>query len=158
VLLQVRLDNLRSEGADLTMEEQREFMQPTLEKYETEGNAYYATAQLRDDGIIDPLDTRMALGLGISASLNAPIPDTRSVSFGCKRAGFLTGGNARRRGSAGDHRSRGNHLRRMVASMARSSDFRGYADRVRAFMLARWLPFELFLIAAGIAVLIYGAN
>jgi acetyl-CoA carboxylase carboxyltransferase component len=76
VLLQVRLDNLRAEGRDLTMEEQREFMQPTLEKYEREGNAYYATARLWDDGIIDPLDTRMALGLGISASLNAPIPDT----------------------------------------------------------------------------------
>ncbi len=76
VLLQVRLDNLRAEGGDLTMEEQREFMQPTLEKYENEGNAYYATARLWDDGILDPLDTRMALGLGISASLNAPIPDT----------------------------------------------------------------------------------
>jgi acetyl-CoA carboxylase carboxyltransferase component len=45
-------------------------------KYETEGNPYYSTARLWDDGIIDPLDTRRVLALGISAALNAPIPDT----------------------------------------------------------------------------------
>jgi 3-methylcrotonyl-CoA carboxylase beta subunit len=44
--------------------------------YETEGNPYYATARLWDDGILDPLDTRRALALGIAASLNAPIPQT----------------------------------------------------------------------------------
>jgi len=76
VLLTVRLDNLRAEGKDLTREEQQEFMQPTLEKYEREGNAYYATGRLWDDGILDPLDTRTALGLGLSAAMNAPIPDT----------------------------------------------------------------------------------
>jgi acetyl-CoA carboxylase carboxyltransferase component len=76
VLLTVRLDNLHSEGGDMTSEERREFMQPTLEKYEREGNAYYATARLWDDGILDPLDTRTALGLGLSAALNAPITDT----------------------------------------------------------------------------------
>jgi acetyl-CoA carboxylase carboxyltransferase component len=81
VLLQVRLDNLAQEGRDLTMEEQREFMQPTIEKYEREGNAYYSTARLWDDGILDPLDTRHALALGISASLNAPIPDTQFGVF-----------------------------------------------------------------------------
>ncbi len=63
------------------MEEQREFMQPTIEKYEREGNAYYSTARLWDDGILDPLDTRHALALGISASLNAPIPDTQFGVF-----------------------------------------------------------------------------
>jgi acetyl-CoA carboxylase carboxyltransferase component len=46
------------------------------EKYEAEGNPYYSTARLWDDGIIDPLDTRRVLALGISAALNAPIPDT----------------------------------------------------------------------------------
>jgi acetyl-CoA carboxylase carboxyltransferase component len=76
VLLTVRLDNIRAEGHDMTGAEQKEFMQPTLEKYEREGNAYYATARLWDDGILDPLDTRMALGLGLSAAMNAPIPDT----------------------------------------------------------------------------------
>jgi len=45
-------------------------------KYETEGNPYYSTARLWDDGIIDPLDTRRVLALGIVASLNAPIPET----------------------------------------------------------------------------------
>jgi acetyl-CoA carboxylase carboxyltransferase component len=46
------------------------------EKYEREGNAYYSTARLWDDGIIDPLDTRKVLALGLSAALNAPIPET----------------------------------------------------------------------------------
>jgi 3-methylcrotonyl-CoA carboxylase beta subunit len=45
-------------------------------KYEREGNPYYSTARLWDDGIIDPLDTRHVLALGIAASLNAPIPET----------------------------------------------------------------------------------
>jgi acetyl-CoA carboxylase carboxyltransferase component len=45
-------------------------------KYEREGNPYYSTARLWDDGIVDPLDTRRVLALGIAASLNAPIPET----------------------------------------------------------------------------------
>ena len=61
VLLTVRLDNLRAEGHDMTKKEQEEFMAPTLEKYEREGSAYYSTARLWDDGIIDPIDTRMYL-------------------------------------------------------------------------------------------------
>jgi len=76
VLLTVRLDNLHADGHDMTKEEQQEFMAPTLEKYEREGSAYYSTARLWDDGIIDPIDTRMYLALGLSAALNAPIPDT----------------------------------------------------------------------------------
>jgi acetyl-CoA carboxylase carboxyltransferase component len=50
-------------------------------KYELEGNPYYSTARLWDDGIIDPLDTRRVLALGISAALNAPIPETRFGVF-----------------------------------------------------------------------------
>src|SRR4051812_12703013 len=50
-------------------------------KYEAEGNPYYSTARLWDDGIIDPLDTRRVLALGISAALNAPIPETRFGIF-----------------------------------------------------------------------------
>ena len=76
VLLTVRLDNLHAEGHDMTKQEQEEFLAPTLEKYEREGSAYYSTARLWDDGIIDPIDTRMHLALGLSAALNAPIPDT----------------------------------------------------------------------------------
>jgi acetyl-CoA carboxylase carboxyltransferase component len=81
VLLTVRRDNLRAQGKDMTPEEQAEFMQPTLDKYEEEGNPYYSTARLWDDGIIDPLDTRMVLGLGIAASTNAPIPETHFGVF-----------------------------------------------------------------------------
>ena len=50
-------------------------------KYEAEGNPYYSTARLWDDGIIDPLDTRQVLALGISAALEAPIPETRFGIF-----------------------------------------------------------------------------
>ena len=46
------------------------------EKYDREGNPYYSTARLWDDGIIDPLDTRRVLALGLAAALNAPIPET----------------------------------------------------------------------------------
>jgi acetyl-CoA carboxylase carboxyltransferase component len=76
VLLTVRLDNMRAEGHDLSDEEQEEFKAPILQKYEEEGNAYYSAARLWDDGVIDPLDTRMYLALGLSAAANAPIPDT----------------------------------------------------------------------------------
>jgi acetyl-CoA carboxylase carboxyltransferase component len=76
VLLTVRQDNLRAQGKEMNPEEQDEFTRPTLEKYHREGSAYYATARLWDDGIIDPLDTRTSLALGLSAAMNAPIPDT----------------------------------------------------------------------------------
>jgi len=51
-----------------------EIRRPILEKYEREGSPYYSTARLWDDGVLDPRDTRNALALGISLSLNAPIP------------------------------------------------------------------------------------
>ena len=76
VLLTVRLDALRREGLDMTETERAAFKAPTLAKYEAEGQPYYSTARLWDDGIIDPLDTRMVLGLGIAAALNAPIGAT----------------------------------------------------------------------------------
>jgi 3-methylcrotonyl-CoA carboxylase beta subunit len=57
------------------------FEAPILEKYEQEGNPYFGTARLWDDGIIDPLDTRRVLSLGIEAALHAPIPDTRFGVF-----------------------------------------------------------------------------
>jgi acetyl-CoA carboxylase carboxyltransferase component len=81
VLLSVRLENMRAEGHDMTPEEQQEFMKPILEKYEAEGSAYYSTARLWDDGILDPLDTRATLALALSASLNAPIPDSQFGVF-----------------------------------------------------------------------------
>jgi 3-methylcrotonyl-CoA carboxylase beta subunit len=57
------------------------FEAPILEPYEREGNAYFATARLGDDGFIDPLDTRQVLSLGIEAALHAPSPETRFGVF-----------------------------------------------------------------------------
>lgn len=82
VLLQVKMEQMAKRGLDpMTEEEQKEFKRPILEKYETEGSPYYATARLWDDGIIDPIDTRTALGLAISMSLNQPIPDYKPGVF-----------------------------------------------------------------------------
>jgi 3-methylcrotonyl-CoA carboxylase beta subunit len=77
VLLTIKQDQLaRSKDALLDPDQQREFMQPILDKYEQEGNPYYSTARLWDDGILDPADTRRVLGLALSATLNAPIQKT----------------------------------------------------------------------------------
>ena len=57
------------------------FEAPILETYEREGSPYFATARLWDDGVIDPLDTRRVLSLGLEAALNAPIPETRFGVF-----------------------------------------------------------------------------
>jgi acetyl-CoA carboxylase carboxyltransferase component len=76
VLATVRKDNLAARGRTMSEEEEAEFKRPILEKYEAEGNPYYSTARLWDDGIIDPRDTRTVLALAIAASLNAPMPDT----------------------------------------------------------------------------------
>jgi acetyl-CoA carboxylase carboxyltransferase component len=81
VLLQVRLDNLHREGKDMTHAEREAFTAPTLAAYEAEGNPYYSTARVWDDGVIDPVDTRMVLGLGLSAALNAAIPNTHFGVF-----------------------------------------------------------------------------
>lgn len=75
VLLTVKKDQRAAKGeTPMTPEEEAEFKDPILEKYAHEGSAYHSTARLWDDGIIDPLDTRMVLALGISASLNKPFP------------------------------------------------------------------------------------
>ncbi|WP_413558904.1 carboxyl transferase domain-containing protein [Bdellovibrio sp. HCB209] len=70
VLLTVKLDQMAAKGQSMSAEDQAEFKRPTLEKYEHESSAYYSSARLWDDGIIDPADTRKVLGLGIAASLN----------------------------------------------------------------------------------------
>ena len=84
VLATIRNDGLAARGQSMTPDEEAAFMQPTLDKYEEEGNPYYSTARLWDDGIIDPRDTRTVLALGIAASLNAPKP-TSETSFGVFR-------------------------------------------------------------------------
>ena len=76
VLITVKNDQLAREGKPpMTSEEVMAIKLPIVEAARKEGNAYYSTANIWDDGVIDPADTRDVLGLGISASLNAPIPD-----------------------------------------------------------------------------------
>ena len=76
VLATVKQDQMSRESLPLMSDYELENLRrPILEKYETEGSPYYSTARLWDDGIIDPRDTRDILGLCISASLNAPMPD-----------------------------------------------------------------------------------
>jgi acetyl-CoA carboxylase carboxyltransferase component len=82
VLLTIKRDQLAREGKpDLTPEEQAAFKQPILDKYEREGEPYYATARLWDDGILDPPQTRRVLALALSACLNAPPTPTRYGVF-----------------------------------------------------------------------------
>jgi 3-methylcrotonyl-CoA carboxylase beta subunit len=76
VLAQVRRDSLDAQGLTWSAAEEAAFKAPIRAQYETQGHPYYASARLWDDGIIDPADTRMILGLGLSAALNAPIERT----------------------------------------------------------------------------------
>src|SRR3984893_6325590 len=75
VLLTVKLDQMAREGGNMSPAEQAEFVRPTLDKYAIESSCYYASARIWDDGVLDPIETRAALALGIAASLNAPIPE-----------------------------------------------------------------------------------
>jgi 3-methylcrotonyl-CoA carboxylase beta subunit len=81
VLATVRRDNIEAEGKTWSEVEEEEFKQPIREQYEEEGNPYYATARLWDDGIITPAETRRVLALCFSAALNAPIPETKFGVF-----------------------------------------------------------------------------
>jgi 3-methylcrotonyl-CoA carboxylase beta subunit len=81
VLLTVKLDQLAAKGQTMTEAEQAAFKQPILDKYAEESSAFYSTARLWDDGIIDPVDTRTVLALALSAAYNAPIPDTKFGVF-----------------------------------------------------------------------------
>jgi acetyl-CoA carboxylase carboxyltransferase component len=81
VLTTVKRDQLAREGKPFPAEEEEAIRQPILEKYEHEGSPFYSTARLWDDGIIDPVDTRRTLALGLSAAYNAPIPDAKFGVF-----------------------------------------------------------------------------
>ncbi len=81
VLVQVKVKKLQEKGVKMTEAEKAKMMKPILDDYEAEASPYYSTARLWDDGILDPLDTRAALGLGIAVSLNAPIPDYKVGIF-----------------------------------------------------------------------------
>jgi len=81
VLATVRRDNIEAAGNTWSAEEEERFKQPIRDNYEREGNPYYATARLWDDGIIAPQETRRVLALAFSAALNAPIAETRFGVF-----------------------------------------------------------------------------
>ena len=81
VLATVRRDGIEERGGTWSKEEEEAFRAPIRNQYETQGHPYFASARLWDDGIIDPADTRRVLALGLSATLNAPIPDTQFGLF-----------------------------------------------------------------------------
>jgi 3-methylcrotonyl-CoA carboxylase beta subunit len=81
VLSQVRRDNIEAKGETWSAEEEEKFKAPVRAQYEKQGSPYYATARLWDDGVIDPADTRLVLGLGLSAATNAPIEPTKFGLF-----------------------------------------------------------------------------
>ncbi len=81
VLVTVKVKRLKAQGKKMTKQEIQKMRKPILEKYEHEASPYFSTARLWDDGVLDPLETRHALALGISMSMNAPIPDFRVGIF-----------------------------------------------------------------------------
>jgi acetyl-CoA carboxylase carboxyltransferase component len=81
VLTTVKRDQLARAGKELSTEDERSIADPVLAKYEEEGSPYYSTARLWDDGVIDPADTRIYLGLGLSIAYNAAIAEPRFGVF-----------------------------------------------------------------------------
>jgi 3-methylcrotonyl-CoA carboxylase beta subunit len=81
VLSTVKQDQMARGGQSMSAEEEAAFKQPIIDLYEQQGHPYYASARLWDDGVIDPADTRMVLGLCISATLNAPIEESKFGVF-----------------------------------------------------------------------------
>ncbi len=81
VLATVQRANIERGGGSWSEEEEAAFKQPVIDQYRAQSDPYYATARIWDDGLIDPRDTRDVLGLGISVSLNAPVPDTKFGVF-----------------------------------------------------------------------------
>jgi len=80
-LVQVKQEQLAKLGRELAKEEADAIMTPVLQKYDYESSAYYSTAHIWDDGILDPLETRDVLGLGIEMSRNAPVPEPKHGVF-----------------------------------------------------------------------------
>ncbi len=81
VLATVKRDGIATKGGSWSADEEAAFKAPIREQYEKQGHPYYASARLWDDGVIDPADTRTVLALGLSAALNAPIPETKFGIF-----------------------------------------------------------------------------
>ena len=81
VLAAVKRDGIEARGGAWSAEEEASFKQPILDQFGAQSHPYYASARLWDDGVIDPADTRRVLALGLSASLNAPMEDTKFGIF-----------------------------------------------------------------------------
>ena len=81
VLATVKRDGIEARGGNWNADDEAVFKQPILDQFGSQSHPYYASARLWDDGIIDPADTRRVLALGLSASLNAPIEDTKFGLF-----------------------------------------------------------------------------
>jgi 3-methylcrotonyl-CoA carboxylase beta subunit len=75
VLATVRRDGLEARGEQWSAEDEEAYRAPIRETYEAQGSPYYSTARLWDDGVIDPVDTRRVLGMGLAAAANAPVPE-----------------------------------------------------------------------------------
>jgi 3-methylcrotonyl-CoA carboxylase beta subunit len=73
----VKQAQLEAKRGRASSNQEAEFKQPILDAYDREGSPYVSTARLWDDGILDPADTRTALGLALAATLSAPIPEMR---------------------------------------------------------------------------------
>lgn len=87
VLATVKRDQMEARGEEWPAEAEEEFKAPVRAQYETQGDAYYATARLWDDGVIDPLETRRVVGLALTACAQAPVParDSEAQGFGVFR-------------------------------------------------------------------------
>lgn len=81
VLATVKRDGIEGKGGTWSADEEDAFKSPIRDQYERQGHPYFASARLWDDGVIDPADTRRVLALGLSASLNKPIPDAKFGVF-----------------------------------------------------------------------------
>ncbi|MDO5087800.1 MAG: carboxyl transferase domain-containing protein [Comamonadaceae bacterium] len=81
VLATVKRDGIEAKGGQWSAEEEEAFKAPIRQQYEEQGHPYYASARLWDDGVIDPIDTRRVLALGLSAAQNAPVPEVRFGVF-----------------------------------------------------------------------------
>ncbi len=75
VLATVRRDGLEARGEEWSTEDEEAFKQPIRDRYDDQGSPYYSTARLWDDGVIDPVDTRRVLGLGLAAAAGVPVPE-----------------------------------------------------------------------------------
>jgi 3-methylcrotonyl-CoA carboxylase beta subunit len=81
VLATVRRDAIEATGGSWSAADERAYRDPIRQQYETQGSPYYSTSRLWDDGIIDPLDTRRVLGIGLAAAAHAPVPKPRYGVF-----------------------------------------------------------------------------